>query len=87
MPEQAKVGTVTLLFTDLVGSTEILEQLGDDAADDLRRIHFELLRETVEDFGGQEVKNLGDGLMVVFASAADAIASAIMASPRCKLSA
>ena len=73
---EAGAGVVTLLFTDLVGSTELLSALGDDRAEDLRRLHFRLLRQAVADAGGQEVKNLGDGLMVAFASAADAVACA-----------
>jgi class 3 adenylate cyclase len=43
----ATAHTVTLLFTDLVGSTVLLEQLGDDAADRLRRAHLRLLRDAV----------------------------------------
>jgi class 3 adenylate cyclase len=70
-------GTVTLLFTDQVSSTETLLRLGDDAAERLRRSHFALLREVAGTHGGQEVKNLGDGLMVAFASAVDAVACAI----------
>jgi len=70
-------GTVTLLFTDLVGSTEVLGRLGDDAYEGLRRTHFRLLRDAVAARGGHEVKTLGDGLMAVFPSALDAIACAI----------
>ena len=68
---------VTLLFTDLVGSTELLGQLGDDEAERLRRVHFGLLRDVAEAYGGEEVKNLGDGLMVAFASAVNAVSCAI----------
>ena len=64
---------MTLLFTDLVGSTELLDRLGDDANERLRRAHFRLLREAVADCGGEEVKNLGDGLMVIFDSAVDGV--------------
>jgi class 3 adenylate cyclase/tetratricopeptide (TPR) repeat protein len=71
------VSIVTLLFTDLVGSTAQLERLGDDAAEQLRRTHFRLLRDAVAMHGGQEVKNLGDGLMVVFPSAVDAVGCAV----------
>jgi class 3 adenylate cyclase len=70
-------GTVTLLFTDQVSSTETLERLGDDEAERLRRTHFSLLREVAGTHSGEEVKNLGDGLMVVFASALDAAACAV----------
>lgn len=54
-------GVVALLFTDLVGSTEVLDRLGDDAAEELRRTHFSLLRRAVTETGGTEVKSLGDG--------------------------
>ncbi len=70
-------GTMTLLFTDLVGSTELLDDLGDEEAERLRRIHFALLRDVALSHAGQEVKNLGDGLMVAFGSSVDASACAI----------
>ena len=70
--------SATLLFCDLVGSTELFSRIGDDAADDLRRAIFEALRAALGEFGGIEVKHLGDGLMAVFTfSAADAIGSAV----------
>jgi class 3 adenylate cyclase len=69
-------GTVTLLFTDLVGSTELLQSLGDAAAERLRREHFAILRRAAAEHGGEEVKSLGDGLMLVFESAAAALACA-----------
>ncbi len=68
---------VAVLFTDLVGSTELLERLGDDAAEAVRRTHFGLLRAAVARTGGQEVKNLGDGLMVVFPSTIAAVSCAV----------
>ena len=68
---------VTLLFTDLVGSMALLDELGDDEAERLRRVHFELLRDVVTAHAGQEVKNLGDGLMVAFPSAVNAVSCAI----------
>jgi class 3 adenylate cyclase len=68
---------VTLLFTDLVGSTAMLSERGEDEAERLRRVHFGLLRDVAAAHGGQEVKNLGDGLMVAFGSAVNAIGCAI----------
>ena len=68
---------VALLFTDLVGSTAILQRLGDDGAEQLRRTHFSLLRQAVEAAGGQEVKTLGDGLMAVFTSPVQATQCAV----------
>lgn len=64
---------VAILFTDIVGSTELLDRLGDDAAHEIRRRHFALLREAVCDHDGREVKSLGDGLMVAFPDPAAAL--------------
>src|SRR4051794_12147369 len=69
--------TVTVLFTDLVGSTALLSQVGEEVAEELRREHFGLVRRAIQPSSGREVKNLGDGLMVVFASAADGVAAAV----------
>jgi len=68
---------VTLLFTDIVGSTELLSALGDDAFEDVRRKHFHVLGEVVNAGGGSEVKKLGDGLMAVFPSAVEAVGCAM----------
>src|SRR4051812_50017428 len=54
-------GTVTLLFTDLVGSTELLERLGDDRAEELRRAHFAALRDAAVAHGGHGGKRVGGG--------------------------
>jgi class 3 adenylate cyclase len=76
------MGTVTLLFTDLVGSTELMDRLGDDAADRLRREHFATLREAAREHGGRVVKSLGDGLMLAFPSALGAVACAVTMQQR-----
>ena len=70
-------GVVTFMFTDVVGSTELLGRLGDDAADELRRRHFSSLRQALQAHGGAEVKSLGDGLMAAFASPLAALRCAI----------
>jgi class 3 adenylate cyclase len=69
--------TITVLFADLVGSTQLLSRLGEAAADDLRREHFSLLRRALDRRGGREVKNLGDGLMVVFPGVSGALDAAV----------
>ena len=71
-------GVVVLLFTDLVGSTELLARLGDDAAEDLRRVHFSLLRSAIDTNDGREVKTLGDGVMAAFASPVQAVGCAVL---------
>jgi class 3 adenylate cyclase/tetratricopeptide (TPR) repeat protein len=69
--------TVTVLFTDLVGSTELSSRLGPEATEALRQTHFGLLRGAIQTAGGTEVKNLGDGLMVAFTSLSRALACAM----------
>ena len=72
------LGVAVVLFTDLVGSTELRGRLGEQAADDLRRKHDQLLAGAVEANGGRVVKGLGDGIMATFAGASDAVAAAVM---------
>jgi class 3 adenylate cyclase len=74
---EASSTLVTLLFTDLVGSTELLSRTGDEKARHIFAAHHQLLTDTVAQHGGHEVKWLGDGLMVAFPSAADALSCAI----------
>jgi tetratricopeptide (TPR) repeat protein len=52
-------------------------RLGQSAFDDVRRAHFAALRKTIQRTGGDEVKTLGDGVLVIFGSAADAVACAV----------
>jgi len=71
------IESTTILFTDVVGSTELSQRLSPDAAEEVRRGHFSILRQTIAEAGGTEVKNLGDGLMVVFGSASAALSCAV----------
>src|SRR5262245_2680822 len=73
----ARTETVTVVFTDLVGSTELANRLGHDAYEALRHQHFATLRTAVAKHGGTEVKATGDGLMLRFDSAASAITCAV----------
>ncbi|MFN0092668.1 MAG: adenylate/guanylate cyclase domain-containing protein, partial [Acidimicrobiales bacterium] len=69
--------TATILFTDLVGSTELRSRLGEDAADELRRVHDRLMGEAVAAHGGRVVKSLGDGILAAFGAAAEALSAAV----------
>ena len=71
------IENVAVLFTDIVGSTALASNLAADAADELRREHFSILRQAIAEAGGTEVKNLGDGVMVVFSSASAALSCAV----------
>jgi len=67
----------TILFTDLVGSTELLQQVGDEHGQRIFMQHHKLLSEVVTTTSGQELQWLGDGLMAAFPSTADAVRSAV----------
>jgi predicted ATPase/class 3 adenylate cyclase len=68
-------GTVTFLFTDVEGSTRLLQELGDEYADILAE-HRRALREAFARHGGVEVETEGDAFFVAFAKASDALAAA-----------
>ncbi len=71
-------GTVTLLFTDVEGSTGLIRQVGDRYGEILDE-HRRLLRGAVAGHGGHEVDTSGDGSFVAFASARDGVAAAVAA--------
>ena len=71
-------GTVTILFTDLEGSTALWEQYPVAMQPALAR-HDRLLRHAIESFSGCIVKSTGDGVLGVFAAAADALAACVAA--------
>ena len=66
-------GTRTVLFTDIVGSTDMTQRLGDDVAMTILELHNRIVRAALSDAGGREVKHTGDGIMAVFFSAAAAV--------------
>jgi class 3 adenylate cyclase len=71
-------GTVTFLFTDIEGSTRLLEQLGDEYAE-LLKDQRAILREVFKRWSGQEVDTQGDSFFYSFTRASDAINAAIEA--------
>jgi class 3 adenylate cyclase len=73
----ARSGTVTILYTDLVGSTPVLDRLGDEAGGRLLSAHRALVSEQVRLNGGDALKWLGDGLMAAFESATGALRCAL----------
>jgi predicted ATPase/class 3 adenylate cyclase len=69
-------GTVTLFFTDIEGSTRLLQQLGEHYADVLATCRH-LLREVFQQWNGHEVDAQGDAFFVAFARATDAVSAAV----------
>ena len=68
---------VIVLFTDIVGSTQLSSGLLPDESDAVRRRHFAVLRRAISDNEGREAKTLGDGVMAVFESATAALACSV----------
>ena len=68
---------MTVVFTDVEGSTEMLERLGEERWLEVMRDHNRLVRERVYAHDGVVVKSQGDGFMLIFASASAALASAV----------
>ena len=76
-PSAPKRVTRTFMFTDIVGSTSLIETLGDDAWNDLRRWHDGVLRAAFAAHNGEEVDHAGDGFFVAFPDASDALQCAV----------
>ena len=69
-------GTVTFLFSDIEGSTRLLEELG-DRYEEVDRAHRRILRERLSEAGGLEMDNQGDAFFFSFPRAKDAVAGAV----------
>jgi class 3 adenylate cyclase/pimeloyl-ACP methyl ester carboxylesterase len=67
----------TILFTDLVGHTEMMQRLGDDKGRDVLREHERITRGVLKAHGGTELKTMGDGFMASFGSVTKAVECAI----------
>jgi class 3 adenylate cyclase len=75
-------GFRTILFTDIVDSTRITQQLGDQAARELMRVHDVIVRQALLETGGKEVKHTGDGIMASFTSCDAALDCAVVVQRR-----
>jgi adenylate cyclase len=67
---------VTILFADVVGSTQLYELMGDDLARETIQACVEIMRKATDEFGGSVIKTMGDEVMSTFLSANDAIGAA-----------
>ncbi|HJQ77567.1 MAG TPA: AAA family ATPase, partial [Acidimicrobiia bacterium] len=70
-------GTFTILFTDLEGSTDLRVRVGDVSANEIIRLHDDLVRSRLEIAGAVDTKSLGDGFMALFPAANQAIETAV----------
>src|SRR5689334_1773166 len=64
--QRLKITSLTFLFTDLKGSTQLYDEVGDLVAYDVVRAHFQLLNEIVASETGAVVKTIGDAVMATF---------------------
>jgi len=72
-PGEHDPGIRTIMFTDIVGSTEMTQRLGDEAAMLVVNTHDMIVRAALEAWRGREIKHTGDGIMACFVSAAAAV--------------
>ena len=75
--DDAEIGNIAIMFTDLQGSTQLYDRLGDASAYHLVRDHFAFLAARVQRHGGAVVKTVGDAVMGTFHNPADAIRAAL----------
>jgi class 3 adenylate cyclase len=75
--QRLKITSLTFLFTDLKGSTELYERVGDLVAYDMVRAHFGVLNEAVAAEAGAVVKTIGDAVMATFPTPDRALAAAL----------
>lgn len=68
---------MTILFTDMVGSTLLTQSRGDQAAQEVVRRHNIIVRSALAQFSGREIKHTGDGIMASFASASNGAEAAV----------
>lgn len=66
-----------ILFTDIVGSTQMTQDFGDEAAMRVVKVHDTIIRSALKKHGGGEVKHTGDGIMASFVSVSGSVSSAI----------
>ena len=75
--QRLKITSLTFLFTDLKGSTELYERVGDLVAYDLVRAHFRILNQIIAAESGAVVKTIGDAVMATFPTPDRAMAAAL----------
>lgn len=83
--KEAEAGPVTVLFTDIAGSTAMTQELGDAGAQQVVRGHNRIVREALSQWSGKEVKHTGDGIMASFSKTSDSLDAAIQMQRECEI--
>ncbi|MCG8509873.1 MAG: adenylate/guanylate cyclase domain-containing protein [Rhodospirillales bacterium] len=74
---EEKTGPLAVLFTDIVGSTNMTVTIGDEAAQYVVRTHNRIVRSALTNFKGREIKHTGDGIMASFSTVSNSVEAAI----------
>lgn len=77
MTSRGSAPVITFLFTDLIGSTQLTDSLGNEGAQEILRMHNALVRAEVKRHGGSEVKTMGDAFKIAFQSTTSALECAV----------
>lgn len=76
--KQATGGPITVMFTDMVGSTALTQTKGDAVAQEVVRAHNRIVRDALNQFAGREIKHTGDGIMASFDTTSHGVEAAIL---------
>ena len=74
---QAQPRMVAVMFTDMVGSTDMTQAKGDQAAQVIVRRHNSIVRAALAEYGGKQIKHTGDGIMAAFPSPASGVEASV----------
>jgi len=77
MSDQFDTGVVTIMFTDVEGSTDLTRRLGDEVARRTIEEHKRIIRAKLAEHNGREIDSIGDGFMITFLSTRRAVACAV----------
>lgn len=75
--KEESTGPITVMFTDMVGSTALTQTRGDAVAQEVVRAHNRIVRDALSQFNGREIKHTGDGIMASFDSTSNSVEAAI----------
>jgi len=75
--QQAAPRIMAVMFTDMVGSTDMTQAKGDQAAQVIVRRHNSIVRAALAEYGGKQIKHTGDGIMAAFPSPASAVEATV----------
>ncbi len=76
-PKEEQSQVITVMFTDMVGSTALTQSRGQQVAQQVVRAHNRIVRQALTRFNGREIKHTGDGIMASFAQASGAVDASI----------